>query len=257
MLKKVLLSISLGALGVSCLLPCYAAAPEKIAKVAPIADLVAEVDAKIKVLEEALASDNSYLESKASTVPNEAGVLAVLAQAVVESDEKATWKAAAADLRDAAKAIGDAKTYDAAKAGLAAAKAAVGGKAGSAKPDAEWNKLCGLGKVMKEINKRKLKLGRTTRKKTLTPAEFEEGARDASVAAVLALAAHDDTHEVKSGKKEDIDEWKKLSKDFQVQMTAAATAFKQQNLAAATDAYKKGNTTCTACHEKFRPGASD
>src|SRR5262249_54431729 len=53
-LKKALLYISLGAIGVSFLLPCYAAAPAKIAAVAPIADIVAEADAKIKALDEAL-----------------------------------------------------------------------------------------------------------------------------------------------------------------------------------------------------------
>ncbi len=257
MLKKVLLSISLGALGASIWLPCYAAAPAKIAKVAPVADLVAEADAKIKLLEEALASDNSYLENKQSTIPTEAAVLAVLAQAVVESEEKSAWQATAADVRDGAKAIASAKSYDAAKAGLTAVKAAIGGKAGGAKPEAKWNKLCGLKGVMKEINKRKGKLMRATRKKQLTPAESEEAARDASVLAVLALAVHDDTHEVKSGKKEEIAEWQKFSTDFQAQMTAASTAFKKQDLAAGTDAYKKGNAACTDCHGKFRKDGTE
>ena len=99
MLKKILACISLGALGTSFLMPCQAAAPAKIASVAPIANLVAEAEAKIKSLEEALASDKSYLESKGTTIPTEAGVLAVLAQAVLESEEKAAWQPSAADLR--------------------------------------------------------------------------------------------------------------------------------------------------------------
>ncbi|MGE5192282.1 MAG: hypothetical protein ACM3U2_07230 [Deltaproteobacteria bacterium] len=253
MLNKILVGISLGAMGMSVLLPCDAAAPAKIASVAPIADVVAEAEAKIKSLDEALASDKTYLEAKGTTIPTEAGVLAVLAQAVVESEEKAAWQASAADVRDAAKTVASAKSYEDAKKGLAAIKDAHAGKAGGAKPEAEWNKLAGLGKVMKEINKRAGKLRRATRKKGASDADFAEAARDASVMAVLALAAHDDTHEVKSGKAEEIAEWKKFAKEFQVQMTAASAAFKKKDMTAAGDAWKKGNTACNDCHAKFRP----
>lgn len=250
MLKNILLSISLAAIGMSFLLPCYAAAPAKIAAVAPVADIVAEADAKIKVLEESLASDKAFLEAKGTTIPQEAGILAILAQAVVESEEKAAWQPSAADVREAAKAVSAAKSYDEAKKGLAAIKEAVGGKAGGAKPEAEWNKLCGLGKVMKEVNKRAGKLRRATKKKQLTDDEAAEAARDASVMAVLALAAHDDTHEVK--KAEEIKDWQKFSKEFQVQMTGASAAFKKKDLAGAGDSWKKGNTACSDCHAKFR-----
>ena len=252
-LNKTLVGISLGVIGMSLLLPCDAAAPAKIASVAPIADLVAEADAKIKSLDEALASDKSYLEAKGTTIPTEAGVLAVLAQAVVESEEKAPWQASAADVREAAKSVAAAKSYDEAKKGLTAVKEAYSGKTGGAKPEAEWNQLAGLSKVMKEVNKRNTKLRRTTRKKPPTDDDFAEAARDASVMAVLALAAHEDTHEVKSGKAEDIAEWKKFAKEFQAEMTAASAAFKKKDLAAAGDAFKKGNTACNDCHMKYRP----
>jgi hypothetical protein len=254
-LKKILTGISLGALGASLFVPCQAAAPAKIASVAPIANIVAEAEAKIKSLEEALASDKAYLESKATTIPTEAGVLAVLAQAVVESEEKAAWQATAADVRDAAKAVRAGKSYDECKKGLAAIKEAHGGKAAGAKPEAEWNKLTGLGSLMKEVNKRNGKLRRAARMKTLTPEQADEFSRDASVLAVLALAAHEDTHEVKSGKAEDIAEWKKFSKEFQGQMTAASAAFKKQDATAAGEAWKKGNTSCNDCHAKYRPNA--
>jgi len=249
-LKKALLSISLGAIGVSFLLPCYAAAPAKIAAVAPIADIVAEADAKIKALDEALATDKSYLESKGTTIPLEAGILAILAQAVAESEEKAAWQPSAADLRDAAIAVSNAKSYDEAKKGLAGIKDAAGGKAGAAKKEAEWNKLCGLGKVMKEVNKRAGKLRRATKKKDPTAADLAEAGRDASVMAVLALVAHDDTHEVK--KPEEIKDWQKFAKEFQAQMTAASAAFKAKDMTGAGEAWKKGNTACSDCHAKFR-----
>ncbi|MSR59020.1 MAG: hypothetical protein EXS05_15485 [Planctomycetaceae bacterium] len=247
MLKKFLFSVSLAALGLSLLVPVRAAAPIKIAVVAPVADLVTEAEAKIKALEEALASEKSYLESKTTTIPSEAGVLAVLAQAIGESEEKATWKASAPDLRDGAIAIAGSKTYDDAKKGLVATKEAFDGKAGGAKPEADWNKLCILKALMKEVNKRNGKLRRNTR---MPPPNADEAARDASVLAVLALAMHDDTHEVK--KSEQIPEWQKFSKDFQVQMTATAAALKAKDKMAAGDAFKKANAACTECHAKFR-----
>ncbi len=250
MLKKALLTISLGAIGMSFLLPCEAAAPAKIASVAPITDIVAEADAKIKALDEALKDNEAYLQAKGTTIPTAAGVLAILSQAVVESDEKAAWQPSAADVRDAAIAVANSKSYDEAKKGLADVKEAVGGKTGSAKKEADWNKLCGLSKVMKEVNTRNGKLRRATKKKEATDADFTEAARDASVLAVLALAAHDDTHEVK--KSEEVKEWQKFAKEFQVQMTATAAAFKKKDMAGAGDAWKKGNTACNDCHGKFR-----
>jgi hypothetical protein len=253
-MKRILLSLSLGAVVAALFAPCYAAAPAKIAAVAPIADVTAEADAKLKILDEFLASDKTYLEGKGSTIPTAAGVLAILAQAVVESEENAAWKASAADVRDGAIAIATSKSYDDAKKGLAAVKDAIGGKASGAKADHEWNTLCKLGGVMKEVSARNGKLRRGARLKELKDDEAEGFSRDASVAAVLALAVHDDTHEVKSKKQEDIDQWKKFAKAYQEQMTAASAAFKKKDLTAAADAFKKGNTLCNDCHSKFKEG---
>ncbi|HLJ12579.1 MAG TPA: hypothetical protein VKU82_15400 [Planctomycetaceae bacterium] len=253
MLKSVLFSISLGTIGLALVWTCDAAAPAKIAQVAPMSDLTAEADAKVKALETSLADNQSYLSSKGTTLPADAGVLAVLAQAVAESDEQAAWKPAAADVRDAAIALSNAKSYDDAKKELEAVKAAFGGKSGGAKPEHEWNKLCRLGLLMKEVNKRNTSVKRTLRKKPQpSDAEFAKAAADSSVLAVLALAAHDDTHEVKGQKKEDIDEWQKYAKEFQAQMTVAAAAFAKKDLAGATEASKKGNAACNDCHGKFR-----
>ena len=252
MLKSVLVSISLGTIGLALVWTCDAAAPAKIAQVAPMKDLAAEADAKVKALETSLADNQSYLSSKGTTLPADAGVLAVLAQAVAESDEQAAWKPAAADVRDAAIALSNAKSYDDAKKELEAVKAAFGGKSGGAKPEHDWNKLCRLGLLMKEVNKRNSNVKRALRKKPPTDADVAKAAADSSVLAVLALAAHDDTHEVKGQKKEDIDEWQKYAKEFQAQMTAAAAAFGKKDLAAATEASKKGNVACNDCHAKFR-----
>ena len=97
MLKTVVFCLFMGAIGLSLLLPCYAAAHAKIATVAPIGDLAAQIGASINLLDEYLASNESYGQNKGKKIPVEATVVAVLSQAVVESDEKATvaWHAAA------------------------------------------------------------------------------------------------------------------------------------------------------------------
>jgi len=102
MLRVCLLSLSVSVVAVA----CFAAAPLKIKDVAPGADLVLEADAKIKALEEALSSADKYQEAKAGPLGRDASVLAALAQAIVESEEKPQWKASAADVRDGAIAIG-------------------------------------------------------------------------------------------------------------------------------------------------------
>lgn len=250
MLQKFLFSIAVAAVSLSLWLPCEAAAPLKVATVAPIADLVGDAEAKIKSLETALASDQTYLEAKGSTIPRDAGVLAVLAQSIVESEEKASWKASAPDLRDGAVAVARSKSYDEAKAGLAAIKAAYEGKAGGAKPEAEWNKLCRLGPLMKEVNTRNGKIRTATRK--ALPDDTDELVRHATTLAVLGLAAHDDTHEVKDASK--VPEWQKLSKDFSTEMAATAAALKKKDKDGAAAAFKKANAACTECHNKFREG---
>ena len=250
MLKRILFGLTLGVAGFSVLWPAFAAAPAKISDVAPVGDLVTEADAKIKTLEENLGSDQSYNQTKGSTLPKDAGTLAVLAQAISESSEASPWKASAKDVRDGAIGIWSAKSYDDAKKGLEKVKAAHAGTAGDAKPEHEWNKLAKLGSVMKEVNFQNGKLRSATRKKQMTPQEFDENARRASVLAVLALAAEEDTHEVK--KQEETGEWKKFAKEFQTEMSATSAALHKGDLTAAAAGFKKANTACNECHAKFR-----
>lgn len=227
--------------------PCFAKAPVEIAKVAPVADLVMEAEGKVKALEAALETNETYTAAKNKTIPAEAGVLAVLAQAIAEDTDKAAWKASAPDLRDAAITVAGSKSYDEAKAGLAKVKDALGGKAGGAKAEHEWNKLAKFGSVMEEVNKRTGKLRRATRK---LPDDTAEASRDASVLAVIALVVHADTHEVK--KKEDTPKWQALASEMQVEMTKMAAALKAKDAAGSKDAFTKANKACSECHEKFR-----
>jgi len=247
-LKKAMMSVSLTVVAaVSILIPCIAASPVKLNKVAPVADLVAEAEAKIKALETALATSDSYGAGAKRAIPDDAAVLAVLSQAIAEHEEKAAWKASAPDLREAAKALANSTSYDAAKKAFADAKAAHGGKAGSAKKDDDWAKLAKLGSVMNEVNKRNSSIRTGLRK---ADSDSEQLARSASVLAVLALVTHEDTHEVK--KKEDTPKWKALAADMQASMSGVAASLKKKDTAAAKDAFSKAGKSCNDCHDQFR-----
>ncbi len=253
MLKTALLALSVGAVWLAWALPTHAAAPVKITTVAPAADLAAQVEASVKQLDEFLASSDAYNQNK-KKVKNESTIITVLAQAIVDSEEKASvsWSAAAADVRAGAMSIADAKSFDDAKKGLAAVKEAHGGKKGAAPSEFEWNKLAKLGAIMDAIQSRtgKVRGGSNKKAEAFTDADVADASGAATVLAVLALAVHDDTHEVK--KKEDTPEWQKFAKEFQSQLTATAAAFKKKDMAGAKEGWKKGNMACNACHEKFR-----
>jgi hypothetical protein len=246
--KKALVFASLGMLIMSVLLPAYAGAPAKISTVAPVADLVTEAEAKIKAIDEALSSSERYQDTKSTTLPRDAGVLAILAQAIAESDESSAWKGTAPGVRDGAIAIATSGSLEEAKKGLAAVKDAQAGKPTTAKPEADWNKLCKLKFVMKEVSARNNKLRQAKRK---MPANPEEASRHASVLAVLALVAHEDTHEVESPA--DVGEWEKFALAVQKHMTEAAAAFKKADKEAAAKAFDSAAANCNDCHAKFKP----
>lgn len=228
-------------------LPVYAASPVKIADVAPIEDFTTEADAKVKSLEEALKDQTSFDAGKKKTIPEEAGILAILAQAVAEHSGSAAWKDSAADVRDAAKAIAKAGSLADAQKSLAAVKEAMGGKKGSAKVEHAWNELSNLDAVMSEVNKRTGKLRRAVRK---LPDDTAQAARDASILALMGVVTHEDTHDVKDKSK--IAGWQKLCIDMQQDMSELSKQFKAKDQAKAKAAFDKANKSCSGCHEQYR-----
>jgi cytochrome c556 len=216
--------------------------------VAPISELAAEAETKIAAIEAGLASADSYSQGK-KAISGDAGVLAVLAQAVAEHDGSAAWKKTAADVRDAAIALSNSKSFEEAKKSLADVKAAQGGKSSGAKADADWAKIAKLSAVMTEVNRRHGKLRRATKK---APADAGEATRDASVLAVLAVVAQADTHEVKSGKAADVAKWQQYAKDMQVYSTKAADALRKKDDAGFKETFTTLNKSCTDCHKDFR-----
>jgi len=245
--RKVLWSMSILAVAAGMILPVVAADPVKFDKIAPASDLAMEAEAQIAALETALASNDSYLAAKKSGIPGGASVLAVVSQALAMSTDKGDFKGSAADMRDAAVKLAKAGSYDDAKAALEAVKEAAGGKASGAKADGESKKLIGLGTLMSEVNKRH---GRMRKASRSLPEDTAEAARDASVLAVLAVAAADDTHEVK--KPAEVGEWKKMAADMQVAFTELSASLKEKSADKVKAGFMKANATCADCHKKFR-----
>ena len=247
-MKKVALwTLPLVLVAAAVVFPLQAASPIKVGPVAPIEDLVAEADEKAKALEEALKTSDSYNQGKKKSIPQDAVILAILAQAIAEHDGAAAWKEGAPEVRAAAGALAKAASYDEAKKALDGVKSGMSGKKGSAPADVKWVELSNLDAVMSEVNKRNGVLRRATKK---VPDDPTDAARDASVLAVLAIVTHEDTHEVKN--KADIGKWQQMCKDMQTHMTAVAAGLKKKDGAAASDAFKKAGQTCSDCHKVFR-----
>ncbi len=231
-----------------CLIPAMGEAPQKIAEIASVDDLAAEIAAKMTLLEGQLASADSYAKtSEKKEVPQAAGVVACMAQAIVEHPDRSKAKFHAADVRDAAIAVRQAKTFEEASKAFAPLKDAHSGKsAGTSKAEHEWNKLSGLGRMMEEINGRSSTLRRGLRRLQ----KPEETARDATVLAVLALAMEVDTHEVKD--QAQLPLWKELSAKYRHEMLEVAKAVRAKDTAKASEHFTAANEACNKCHEQIR-----
>ncbi|HLQ45705.1 MAG TPA: hypothetical protein VK137_13295, partial [Planctomycetaceae bacterium] len=167
--------------------------------------------------------------------------------AIVEHPDKAKAKFHAADLRDAAVALGSAKAFDeATQLFTAVQQAHIGKSSGTAQPDAEWNKLIGLGRVMEEINGRSATVRRGLRRLQ----KPDETARDCTILAVLALAMEVDTHAVKD--KAQLPLWKDLSAKYRSEMTSMAKAVRAKDTAQANEHFTAANEACDKCHKQIR-----
>ncbi len=230
------------------LLPAWGEAPQKIVEIATIEDLLAEINSKVEFLGQQIADADAFAKAQEKKEINQAaGVVACMAQAIVEHSGTTKANFQAADLRDAAVALRPAKSLDEATKLFAAVKEAHSGKSsGTAKPDAEWNRLTGMGRMMEEINSRSATIRRGLRRLQ----KPEETARDCTTLAVLALAMEVDTHEVHD--KDQLPLWKELSVKYRTEMVAMAKAVRVKDIAKATEHFTAANEACSKCHEQIR-----
>lgn len=221
--------------------------PVKFSTIASAKEMAEEISATVALVEKSLADEAAYDKDKKKTLPRQAGLLAVLAQAVAEHDEDSDLKKSAPDAREAALTLAKAGSYADAKKAFDDFKAAVGGKASGAKPEAEWNKLIDMDSMMSEVNGRNGKLNRIKRK---FPEDTTEAVRHAQILALLAVPMAADTHEVKDAAK--VPEWVALSKAMQDAASQTAAALKAKDEAGFKKHLADAAQTCNKCHEQFR-----
>ena len=248
MCRRWILSLSaITALSLS-LLSAWGEAPQKVVEIATVDDLVAEINAKVELLGQQTANAESFAKTLEKKEVNQAaGVIACMAQAIVEHPDKAKAKFHAADVRDAAVLLRAASTFeDAAKLVASVKEAHAGKSAGTAKAEAEWNKLTSQGRMMEEINSRSATIRRGLRRLQ----KPDETARDCATLAILALAMEVDTHEVKDPAQLPL--WKELSVKYRSEMIAMTKAVRAKDTAKATEHFTAANEACNKCHEQIR-----
>jgi hypothetical protein len=246
-MKHSLLPVILVGTAVAGLLPLFAAAPVDVAEVAPLEDLVFEVNARVAELEKALATEDSYNELRDLDVRRAFGVLACLGQAIAEHKDLAQTKIAGPTLRNAALRFNLESTFAEAKEALQAVQAAQGGKADAAAVvEHDWAQLIEMLAMMEEIETRSGKLVRVVRRPRGTP---EESAH-ASTIAVLTVAMMADTHTLTD--EADIPQWKEMSREYQQLMTKLASAIRDKDRRSAGDLLIQATQSCDRCHATFR-----
>jgi hypothetical protein len=219
--------------------------PPSMSKVIPADDLVKQVDLYVTGFDEALADAQTYTD-KSRQVAKDAHTLAALALVLAMHDQDHRLKASAPALLVAAQQLAKAKDYGTAKQALAAVQDAVNGKAGSA-PAAKWERVAGLGQMMKQVTFVNNRLRRNLRR-------FDERkddiARDAAVLAAIAQVSTYDTHEVKNP--EDLGKWYQLCGEMRDAAGAVNAEVHAGDKAAAETALVNLGKSCEDCHMTFR-----
>ena len=252
---RAVVGLSLCLLALSGLLPIHGAAPVKVASVAPIEDLVAAATAKSNQLSEYLKSEESYNEAKKELIPQAAGVLACIAQAIAEHDKHGDANVVGAELRDAALATKHSKSLEDARKDLKKIEAALQGESsGEAEMDYKWSDLVNIHQTMKEVNALFATLprpiGDLRRGRKLKSEEFQKVRLHASTLVVLSLVIQ--THGGQVEKKGDVAKWQGLSTELQESLAALGAAIRKKDGKQSYAFLRRTREACKSCHDQFR-----
>lgn len=221
----------------------------KPSQAAKATDLAAAAEDVTKSLEEAVADDDAFKKSQ-EDVEHKGYVIALLANAVSESEGDAKWKGRALAVRDAGVNLAKAKSVSDAQKALKEIQGLFGGgEAGDRKP-MNYLDIATLEHVMKEVNDRDKLLNRNL-KGTQFARNKENIVRDANVWALLAAIARADTKTAEQMKKPQADYDKHCDEFFKQAKNLAAAAGKGDQ-AKSTEARKAAKAACTNCHTDFR-----
>lgn len=246
-MKRVLVCLTLFAVAASAISVGIAGAPANVSEAVGAKELATAAQTKAEDLGKALADEASYgraMENK--IIAKDGGVIACLAQALVEHKDGEASGINASGLRDAAIALSKTKKLDDAKAALGKVNEALGGKGEKGEKDHPWNKLVNMHRMMEEFEFQGGKLRRVLRR----PRRLEKYSENAAILVVLGLAMEADTHEVKDKAK--LPQWTKWSKEYHQAMSGLNIAIKDGDGAKAKSIFDAANESCDTCHEVFR-----
>ena len=224
-----------------------AGAPFKVSEVAPLDDLVLEVNEQLELLTKELADTESYDDKKGGKIRQSFGLLACLGQALAEHEGAKETDIQGAHLRDAALKFSKKSNYEEAVAAFEQVKLAASGKAtGDASAEHPWNKLVNMHPMMEEINSRNSALLKVLRR----PRGKAEEPMHATTWVVLGLAMKADTHEVKNDA--DLPKWHEQSDAFIEASVNLAEAIRAKDKSEGRKWFDAANNACDACHEVFQ-----
>ena len=224
---------------------------QKMSEVAPAESLQAAAVDKIENLQKYVADADTFGKS-GRNLKRDAGVLAVLAQAIAEHDQDSSLKKSAIPLRDAALKLAAATSHSDAAQSFESITAAQAGQAGDGELNRDWAQLIDFDSLMAEVNLRNRNVGRSERKmrRGLGQQARDEAARDADILAVLSLVVQADTHEIKEGG--DVAGWKKYAADERTAAIETAAAFRTNDAKGVQSAYAALRKSCSGCHKDYR-----
>lgn len=246
-MTRVLVCLTLFSLTTATVSADIPAAPANVSEAVGVKELVAAVQTKVKALSKSVADEASFARARESkTVAKDGGVIACLAQAIVEHKDGKSTGINATGLRDAAIVLSKARKLEAATAALKNVNEAIAGNGAKGEKKHGWNKLINMHRMMEEFEFQGGKLRRVLNK----PRRLERSSENAAVLVVLGLAMEADTHEVKDKTK--LPQWKSWSKEYHQAMSAMNVAIKAGDAAKAKTIFDTTTGRCDICHEVFR-----
>jgi hypothetical protein len=223
--------------------------PAKTSAAAKAADLASAAEDLLKTLE-TMVSDSTAYKQNEDDVVHRGYVIALIANAVAESEGDAKWKGGSLAVRDAALTLAKAKNHADASKAYKEVQALIGGGKGSEGKPMKYLDIASLEHVMKEVNERDKQLNRNL-KGTAFARNKETVFRDANVWALLAAIARADTKTAEQMKKPQAD-YDKHCDDFFMGAKNLAAAAAKGDQAKAVEARKSAKAACTNCHSDFR-----
>ncbi|HUY31478.1 MAG TPA: hypothetical protein VMV69_01760 [Pirellulales bacterium] len=216
-----------------------------VSQFAPADDLAAQVKLTIAGFGPLVASEEAYT-TDAAKLRRDAHTVAALALVLGLHDSENSFKAVAPALVAAARQLAQAKDYATAKQAVQAVQKAAAGEGGAVDGELKWEKVAGLGQLMKQATATNTRLKRGLKRFDDKKAE---NARDAAVLAAIAQMAVYDTHEVKHP--QDLDQWYQFCgqmRDAAGELNAKVKAADKEGAGAAMIQLGR---SCNACHAVF------